>query len=574
MIALKRWCCLAAVLGLAVLPGRTPAQTEEIQADLQRALFELSFVRNNRLGANLESPSAAVAAQLDLPRGQGQVVKSVQPNSAAAKAGIQVNDILLEVDGKPVSSNMQEFQKVLDAVKADAAVEVMVLRKSQKTPIKGLKMPAAQANGFGQLGQNGFNGAFSGLQPGFGFPQAMIVPQVPGQLVPADVQGKLKLTAEQKEKLAKLQKDAEAKFMELLTDEQKKQLEDMKKNAAAGRGGAPTRDVWLGVQLDVEAENCTIQDVFPGSPAEKAGLKANDVVLKFDGQKVESYEELGDLVRKKKAGNEVTIEVKRGDKTMTLKATLANRAPQPKAEDAPKRQEQPKKEPAKDSQGQNPKQPPAKAAAEPEAQDVVIKFITAGRGAGANRLGATLESPSDTVANQLNLPQGQGVVVRQVPANSAAAKAGLQPNDIVLEIGGKTISRNPAEFDKTLEQIKPDAAVDAIVLRKGEKTTIKGVTLPMAAARPANLVSMMNPPAKVPGDILPAELQGKLKFTTEQKEKLAKLQKDTEAKLMELLTDEQKKQLEELKKNQVPIQLKLLIDNIFEQEIELIPQKK
>jgi Spy/CpxP family protein refolding chaperone len=52
-----------------------------------------------------------------------------------------------------------------------------------------------------------------------------------------------------------------------------------------------------------------------------------------------------------------------------------------------------------------------------------------------------------------------------------------------------------------------------------------------------------------PGQVLPPALQEQLKLTDEQKEKLAKLQKETEGKLMDLLTDEQKKKLEELKRN-------------------------
>jgi Spy/CpxP family protein refolding chaperone len=55
--------------------------------------------------------------------------------------------------------------------------------------------------------------------------------EVPGKLFPSRVQERLNLTDEQKEKLAKMQKDFEAKAMELLTDEQKKKLEEIKKNA-------------------------------------------------------------------------------------------------------------------------------------------------------------------------------------------------------------------------------------------------------------------------------------------------------------------------------------------------------
>ncbi len=90
--------------------------------------------------------------------------------------------------------------------------------------------------------------------------------------------------------------------------------------------GIPTtNDAWLGVQADLDAKNCTISQVVKDSPAEKAGLRPNDVVLKFDGQKIETFDDLAGLIRKKKVGDEVTLEVKRGDGTMTLKVTLAKR---------------------------------------------------------------------------------------------------------------------------------------------------------------------------------------------------------------------------------------------------------
>jgi hypothetical protein len=54
-------------------------------------------------------------------------------------------------------------------------------------------------------------------------------PNAPGQLLPADVLEKLNLTAEQKEKLEKLLKEYENKALDVLTDEQKKKYEDLKK---------------------------------------------------------------------------------------------------------------------------------------------------------------------------------------------------------------------------------------------------------------------------------------------------------------------------------------------------------
>jgi hypothetical protein len=101
------------------------------------------------------------------------------------------------------------------------------------------------------------------------------------------------------------------------------------------------------------------------------------------------------------------------------------------------------------------------------------------------RLGAVVERPGDALVDQLDLPRGQGVVVREVQDGSAAAKAGLKPHDILLELNGKPASSEPAEFARQVGEIKADTPVDAVVLRKGKKETIKGLTLPEAKAAPA-----------------------------------------------------------------------------------------
>ena len=100
------------------------------------------------------------------------------------------------------------------------------------------------------------------------------------------------------------------------------------------------------------------------------------------------------------------------------------------------------------------------------------------------RLGVRVQKPSATLAEQLDLPKGQGLVIEQVTADSAASKAGLKPHDILLEIGGKAVPDNPAELStKVLSDIKADAKVDVVVLRKGKKETIKGLNLPEAPAQ-------------------------------------------------------------------------------------------
>jgi len=103
------------------------------------------------------------------------------------------------------------------------------------------------------------------------------------------------------------------------------------------------------------------------------------------------------------------------------------------------------------------------------------------------RLGARLGKPSDAMVDQLDLPKGQGLVIEDVTADSAAAKAGMKTHDILLELNGKPVPSDAQEMAKLVHEIKADTPVDALVLRKGRKETVKGLKLPEAKAveRPA-----------------------------------------------------------------------------------------
>lgn len=98
-------------------------------------------------------------------------------------------------------------------------------------------------------------------------------------------------------------------------------------------------------------------------------------------------------------------------------------------------------------------------------------------GAGQGRLGIRVEKPSDTLAEQLDLPKGQGLVITEVTADSAAAKAGLKANDILLTLDGKTVANDPAALVSMVAELKANAKVDAVVLRKGQRETVKGITV-------------------------------------------------------------------------------------------------
>ena len=141
--------------------------------------------QNARLGVFVDPPAGALREQLDLPSGQGLIVRQVLPDSAAAKAGLRTHDLLLEFDGKPVPNRVEEFTRLVTAVKPDTTVEVVVMRKGKKETIKDVKLPEAKAlqSGFPQVG---FPGAG---QPPAGFAQPLAGFQPPGGMQPLGIGG-------------------------------------------------------------------------------------------------------------------------------------------------------------------------------------------------------------------------------------------------------------------------------------------------------------------------------------------------------------------------------------------------
>jgi serine protease Do len=106
-----------------------------------------------------------------------------------------------------------------------------------------------------------------------------------------------------------------------------------KRPAAAARPEPPAAPVFLGVQLrpltaelreqlKVKVEHgAVVADVAPGSPAEQARLKRNDVITAADDKPVKGPDELRDAIQRAGTGKEVALTVARGAETLTVKAT-------------------------------------------------------------------------------------------------------------------------------------------------------------------------------------------------------------------------------------------------------------
>jgi hypothetical protein len=108
--------------------------------------------------------------------------------------------------------------------------------KEKKDPGNEKKEGKEGKGGFGQ-GKGGFGQGKGGFGQGGG-PGRMGGGQ-PGQIMPVFLREMLKMTDEQKKQMDDLQKDVDAKLEKILTEEQRKQLKEMRERGPGGFGGGP-----------------------------------------------------------------------------------------------------------------------------------------------------------------------------------------------------------------------------------------------------------------------------------------------------------------------------------------------
>jgi Spy/CpxP family protein refolding chaperone len=126
------------------------------------------------------------------------------------------------------SKDRDKIQEALQAMRADSEK----LRTDYLAKVEGL-LTADQKKTFDEVKKEQPRGGFGRPGQGGGFGGG----RVGGQVIPPAAQESLKLSEEQKRKVEALQKELEGKILGVLTEEQKKQYEELKKGAAPRRPG-------------------------------------------------------------------------------------------------------------------------------------------------------------------------------------------------------------------------------------------------------------------------------------------------------------------------------------------------
>ncbi len=92
---------------------------------------------------------------------------------------------------------------------------------------------------------------------------------------------------------------------------------------------------YLGIETETAREGgAVVTQVFPGSPAEEAGIATGDIILLFNGRRVTKIEELEAALKDASAGDEAILAVVREGKVREVRLFLEDRRSAPKEEEA------------------------------------------------------------------------------------------------------------------------------------------------------------------------------------------------------------------------------------------------
>jgi serine protease Do len=164
---------------------------------------------------------------------------------------------------------------------------------------------------------------------------------------------------------------------------------------------------WLGVMIQKvtpelakqfgleESEGVLVAQVMEDSPAERAGIKREDIIIEFDRTRIHKVNELQKIVADTPVGKQVSVRVIRGGREKTLEVEVGELKEE--------------------------------------------KVAKAGEFTTEKELGLTVQDLTPEIAKHLGLPEKAGVLVSQVKVGSPAHEAGIRRGDIIREIDRKPI---------------------------------------------------------------------------------------------------------------------------------------
>ena len=179
-----------------------------------------------------------------------------------------------------------------------------------------------------------------------------------------------------------------------------------------------------------ESKGALVSQVTPGGPADKAGIKEGDVIVNFDGRRVDDSHDLPRLVASTAVGKTATIRVLRDGKEIALQAKIVEMEEEKLAE---------------------------------------------GKSVGPQSLGITVQNLTPQIAQKLGLKKAEGIVITAVEPGSPAEEASLRIGDVILSVNQKPV-KDVVDFEGMIEKAKKGDTV-LLLVQKGQNALFVAVKL-------------------------------------------------------------------------------------------------
>jgi serine protease Do len=209
-----------------------------------------------------------------------------------------------------------------------------------------------------------------------------------------------------------------------------------------------------------EERGVEITMVDQDAPAAKAGLKEHDVVVEFNGQRVEGSEQFVRYIHETPAGRTVTLGIIRGGQSMTLKATLGSRMEKIKKQYSYKMAPMPRV-----------------VVPQPPIPDVDVEIPAIDVMVPSTSTGIALDNLTPQLAQYFGVKQGQGVLVRNVEKGSPAEKAGMRAGDVIIRVDNEAIESR-SDYRQAIRHRNADTLKIVVVRDKKEQTLTMNLPRP------------------------------------------------------------------------------------------------
>jgi len=186
-----------------------------------------------------------------------------------------------------------------------------------------------------------------------------------------------------------------------------------------------------------------VVEVAEGSPAARAGIKENDVIIEFHGVRVEGEVQFGRLVRETPPGRTVSLKLVREGEMREVKVTLGSRRPITVGPDF-----------RFDLRIPEIRIPP-----------VIVQL------GGYSLLGVRVQDLTEQLGEYFGVPEGRGVLITSVRPGSPAERAGLRAGDVIVAVNDREV-RTVRDFTRALAGREGEVSLTIVRNKEKQKVTV------------------------------------------------------------------------------------------------------